>query len=77
MSKTMEFKIFCLEKNSEIFNIFRDRLKAIVEGTSEIGWGFHEELGSIYSGIKWLELQDVDFEDQVICKECGAEFVRE
>lgn len=49
-------------KNSEIFNVFRDRLKAIVDGASEIGWGFHEELGSIYLGIKWLELQDVDFD---------------
>ena len=50
-------------KNPEIFNILRNRLKAVVDDTSEIGWGFHDELGSIYSEIKWLDLEDIDTDE--------------
>lgn len=50
-------------KNSENFNIFRDKLKAIVDDTSGIGWGFHDELASMYSEIKWLDLEDVDYDE--------------
>ncbi|OOM78311.1 hypothetical protein CLPUN_19200 [Clostridium puniceum] len=47
-------------KDSEIFNIYKDRIKAVIDCTKGIGWGFHEELKEIYSGIKWLNLEDFD-----------------
>jgi hypothetical protein len=50
-------------KNPEIFNTFRKRLKAVVDDTSGIGWGFHDELGSLYCEIKWIDLEDVDFDE--------------
>ena len=50
-------------KDSEIFNIFSDRLKAIIDDTCGMGWGFHDELSSMYSEIKWIDLEDVDFDE--------------
>ncbi len=50
-------------KNPETFSILRNRLKAVVDDTSEIGWGFHDELGSIYSEIRWLDLEDIDTDE--------------
>ena len=49
-------------KDSEIFNIYKDRIKAVIDCTKGIGWGFHEELKEIYSGIKWLNLEDFDID---------------
>ncbi|MCY6354187.1 hypothetical protein [Clostridium sp. ZS2-4] len=45
--------------NSEIFNILGNRLKAVVDDTSGIGWGFHDELSIMYSEIKWIDLEDI------------------
>ncbi|MBC2579150.1 DUF6155 family protein [Clostridium sp. DJ247] len=50
-------------KNSEIFSILRDRLKAVVDDTSGIGWGFHDALSSMYYEIKWIGLDDIDTDE--------------
>src|SRR5665647_603891 len=42
-------------KDPEIFNLLSKRLKAVVDDTSEIGWGFHDNLGDMYYDIKWLD----------------------
>ena len=62
------------DKDPEIFNIFRDRLKAVVDDTNAIGWGFHDELLIMYSEIKWIDLRDVDFDENEL-KEI-KEFIR-
>lgn len=49
-------------KDSEIFNIYKDRIKAVIKNTKGIGWGFHEELKYIYSEIKWLNLEEFDID---------------
>lgn len=51
-------------KNLEIFNIFRNRLKSVVDDTSGIGWGFHDILREYYAEIKWLELEDIGADDK-------------
>lgn len=51
------------QKDSEIFNIFKYRLKAVVDDTRGIGWGFHDELSCMYNEIKWLALEDIDFDE--------------
>ncbi len=38
-----------LMKKENILHKFSDRAKMIVDNTSNIGWGFHDELGDIYS----------------------------
>ena len=50
-------------KNSEIFNLLRKRLKAIVDDTSEIGWGFHDNLSSMYFEIEWIDFKDIDLDE--------------
>ena len=47
-------------KDPEIFNILSKRLKAVVDDTSGIGWGFHDNLGDMYYDIKWLDIKDID-----------------
>ena len=47
-------------KDPEIFNILSKRLKAVVDDTSEIGWGFHDNLGDMYYDIKCLDIEDID-----------------
>lgn len=49
-------------KNSEIFEIYCHRLKAVVDNTEGIGWGFHDGLEYIYYGIKWLDLMDLNID---------------
>lgn len=51
-------------KNSEIFVSLRDRLKNVVDNTSEMGWGFHDVLEQYYAEIKWLELEAVSSENK-------------
>lgn len=51
-------------KNSEIFVSLRDRLKNVVDNTSEMGWGFHDVLEQYYAEIKWLELEDASSENK-------------
>lgn len=50
-------------KNAEIFSFFKDRLIAVVDDTSGIGWGFHDELSGMYYEIEWLDIQDIDLDE--------------
>ena len=47
-------------KNPMIFNTLSKRLKAIVDDTDGIGWGFHDGLNYIYHDIKWLDTAIID-----------------
>ena len=46
-------------KDPEIFNILSKRLKAVVNDTGGIGWGFHDNLSDMYYDIKWLDIEDI------------------
>lgn len=48
------------QKDPEIFNMLSKRLKAVIDDTSEIGWGFHDNLGDMYYDIRWLDIEDVN-----------------
>lgn len=50
-------------KNSGIFNILRKRLKAVVDDTEGIGWGFNDNLGIMYFDIECIDLEDIDSDD--------------
>lgn len=50
----------------EIYSSLKKRLKAVVDNTSGIGWGLHEELGGIYFEIKWIDFEDIDADDTEI-----------
>ena len=68
---TIQLKIKCQLginkcKDSEIFNIYKGRLKAVIDCTKGIGCGFHEELKDTYAGIKWLQLEDFDIDQSEI-----------
>lgn len=56
-------KVVNKQKDAEIFHIFQERLKVVVYNTSGIGWGFHDNLSDMYSEIEWLELKEVDFDE--------------
>lgn len=47
------------QDNSEFYNNFKERLKAVVVNTKGMGWGFHDELSYIYYEIIWLDLEDI------------------
>lgn len=47
-------------KDSGIYVAFSKRLKAVVDDTGGIGWGFHDNLNHMYHEIKWLEIGDID-----------------
>ena len=51
------------QDDSEIYNNLNYRLKAVVENTNAMGWGFHDELSDIYWQIKWLDIEDVDLDE--------------
>jgi tetratricopeptide (TPR) repeat protein len=50
-------------KDPEIFNVLNKRLKAVVDDTSGIGWGFHDNIGDMYYDIKWLDITDIDMNE--------------
>ena len=50
----------CKHKDPEIYNILSKRLKAVVDDTGGIGWGFHDNLGDMYYDIKWLDIEDIE-----------------
>jgi hypothetical protein len=54
------------QDDSEIYNNFKDRLKAVVEDTNGMGWGFHDELSNIYYEIKWLDVEDIEFDKEEV-----------
>lgn len=54
------------QDDSEIYNNFKDRLKAVVDDTDGMGWSFHDELNDIYWEIKWLDLEDIDFDEDEV-----------
>ncbi|MFC4768229.1 plasmid pRiA4b ORF-3 family protein [Effusibacillus consociatus] len=43
------------EKNRELFDEYEDRLAAVLRDTSDLGWGFHENLTDIFYGAAWIE----------------------
>lgn len=43
------------EKDERLFNQFRDRLESVVEDSSGIGWGYHDDLKDVYYSIEFLE----------------------
>ncbi|MBP3039164.1 hypothetical protein J9303_06570 [Bacillaceae bacterium Marseille-Q3522] len=43
------------DKDESLFLLLNDRLYTILEDSSEIGWGYHDELAHIYYSIKWVE----------------------
>ncbi len=47
-------------KDSRIFSVLSKRLKAVVDDTGGIGWGFHDNLANMYHEIKWLEIGDIE-----------------
>ncbi|HOJ11790.1 MAG TPA: DUF6155 family protein [Clostridiales bacterium] len=47
-------------KNPATFNMLSKRLKAVVDDTDGIGWGFHDNLSDMYHDIKWLDAGDID-----------------
>jgi hypothetical protein len=55
-------------KNTEIYNLLSKRLKAVVDNTEEIGWGFHDNLSSIYFEIKWIDFKDIDSDENELGK---------
>jgi hypothetical protein len=55
-------------KNSEIFSILRDRLKAVVTDTSGIGWGFHDNLSIMYFEIEWIDFEDIDSDENKLAQ---------
>lgn len=48
------------QKDSSMFNILSKRLKAVVDNTDGIGWGFHDSLTDMYHDISWLDFCDID-----------------
>jgi hypothetical protein len=40
-------------ENETIYKKYKNRLEAVVNDTSGIGWGFHDELSGIYGTIVW------------------------
>jgi len=54
--------------NSEIFGILRKRLKAVVDDTSGIGWGFHDNLSIMYFEIVWIDIKDIDSDENELKK---------
>lgn len=41
------------DKEEQLFNLFKDRLNAIVEESYGIGWGYHDGLCELYYSIEW------------------------
>ncbi|WP_431026721.1 DUF6155 family protein [Lysinibacillus sp. LZ02] len=42
-------------KNEEYYQLFKDRLYAVVEDSQDIGWGYHDVLCGSYYALNWLE----------------------
>ena len=55
-------------KDPAIYNMLSKRLKAVVDDTSGIGWGFHDNLSSIYHDIKWLDIGDINTDENDLSK---------
>lgn len=41
-----------------MYNEFQSRLKAVVDDTGNVGWGFHDTLTEIYYDIQWIEEEE-------------------
>ena len=39
----------------KLYETFADRLKAVIEETEDIGWGFYDGLCDSYYSMKWIE----------------------
>lgn len=51
------------QDDSEIYNNLKDRLKAVVENANGMGWGVHDELSDIYWQMKWLDIENIDLDE--------------
>lgn len=56
------------QKDSRIFSVLSKRLKAVVDDTGGIGWGFHDNLTDTYHEIKWLEIGDIEVDTDELGK---------
>lgn len=48
-------KLLNKQENPSLYHEFQKRLKAVVDDTQDIGWGFHDALTDIYYEIQWIE----------------------
>ena len=55
-------------ENLGIFSLLRKRLKAVVDDSSGIGWGFHDNLSIMYFEIEWIDFEDIDSDDNELEK---------
>ena len=37
-----------------VYEQFKDRLKAVIEDTAGMGWGFNEDHSDSYYSLKWI-----------------------
>lgn len=51
------------QDDSEIYNNLKDRLKAVVENANGMGWGVHDDPSDIYWKMKWLDIEDIDLDE--------------
>jgi hypothetical protein len=42
----------------------RKRLKAVVDDTGGIGWGFHDNLNIKYFKIDWIDFEDINYDEK-------------
>ena len=54
------------QDDSEIYKDFKGRLKAVVVNTKGMGWGFHDELSYLYYDIRWLDLENIEFDNEEV-----------
>lgn len=45
------------QEDSRIYDDLKDRLRAVVDDTDDIGWGLHEEVYNIYSQLELLDFE--------------------
>lgn len=46
------------EEEPTLYKFLSERLKAVVDNTTDIGWGFHDVLCELYYSISWTELSE-------------------
>jgi len=56
------------QKDSSFFSTLSKRIKAVVDDTDGIGWGFQESLKDIYYDINWLEVSNIDVDSNKLEK---------
>ena len=56
--------IEAVNKHSEplIYNLFKDRLRVVLDNTGGISWGFYDDLNEMYYRIKWLGSDEINID---------------